>query len=67
MKDGSGNPFMWWNGIKDYNVQPDAAAKEWKPGHAQKKSLFEFYSKRDFLTILTWHQKLISWLLDLDI
>jgi hypothetical protein len=37
MRDGSGNPFMERSVIKDYNVQPDPAGKEWKLGHAQNK------------------------------
>jgi hypothetical protein len=36
--DGSGNLYVVQRN-KDCNVQPDAAATEWKLGHAPKKSL----------------------------
>ncbi|HEY4618161.1 MAG TPA: hypothetical protein VIH09_08205 [Flavobacterium sp.] len=37
MKGGSGNPPDFSSG--DGSVQPDAAATQWRLGHAQKKSL----------------------------
>jgi hypothetical protein len=61
MRDGSGNPPDFSSG--DCSEQPDPSGTQWKPGHAQKKSLLKIqkgllyyhiiYSNQIFWTIFS--------------